>query len=187
MSNPNEGAIMNNLLLERNCSMRRYSSIFAVAIAVLVTGTAFAERLSPADKLFVMKSLQGNEAEVKMGRLGLRKSRNPEVRKTAQHLLNDHAEANRALVKVAGQVGVATPKQINPGQKAAYRSLSSLNGKAFDQAFVKAGLMAHKKDIQAYAAEVENGKNETVRDYAATYLPRLQDHKTMLQDIQRSH
>jgi putative membrane protein len=160
----------------------------ALILATSLTGSAFAAgHMSPADKSFVMKSVQGNQAEVMMGRLGLKKSHNPQIQKMSQHLITDHGTANSDLKKLAHQEGIAVPQQVNPAQKAAYRKLSALNGKSFDQAFIKEGLMDHSKDIKAYMQEMEMGKDAKVRDYAATYLPKIQDHKAMLQEIHNVH
>lgn len=72
------------------------------------------------DKTFIEKAAQGNQAEVKIGQLGLKKSSNPQVLKISKHLIHDHETANQALKRVAEKIDIPLPKQINSEQKETY-------------------------------------------------------------------
>lgn len=155
----------------------------ALMLGVLLAAPAPAKQaLKPQDRNFVVKAAQGNTSEVMVGKLALQKSKNNNVRLIAKHLVNDHGAANKSLANVAKSVGVSMPKGPSADGRQIYNKLARLSGSKFDQTFINAELADHRKDAPAYAHEVEHAANARVKDYAATYLPKVQMHAEMLQD-----
>ena len=56
---------------------------------------------SVADKMFVMKAMQGGMAEVQLGQLTLQKSENQQVKQFAQRMVDDHTKMGDQMKPVA--------------------------------------------------------------------------------------
>src|SRR6476620_6494216 len=65
---------------------------------------------SPAD--FVNDAAQGGMAEVQLGQLALKNSQNPEIKKFAQMMVDDHGKANAELKTLAGKKNYTLPTDI---------------------------------------------------------------------------
>src|SRR5262245_44713885 len=61
--------------------------------------------LSMEDQTFMRKAAESGMAEVKLAKLALDKSRNDEVKRFAQKLIDDHQKANDDLKQIATQKG----------------------------------------------------------------------------------
>ena len=100
-----------------------------------------------SDQNFVAKVAVGNVAEVQLGRLALTQTTNPDVRKFAQRLIDDHTKANQELAKIATTKGIALPRQIDKEHREAATKLTKMRGAEFDRAFAADMIDDHKKDI----------------------------------------
>lgn len=111
-----------------------------------------------------------------MADLALEKSSNAQVHDLAERIRKDHAAAQEELRLVASGLNVELPKEPSVAQKRTYERLSGLEGKEFDDAYLKLMREEHTKTIRAY--EREAGKTETpaVRAYAERTLEALKAH-----------
>jgi putative membrane protein len=154
--------------------MNRVNGSTAIAIAALLMATpALAQ--SKSDQTFVKKAIEGNLAEVQMGKLAQQKGASDNVRNFGQMLENDHAQNNQQATAVARQLNVTPPSGPNAEQKRTYDRLSKLSGAQFDREFAKAMVSDHKKHIKEFQSEAKS-KNAQVADYAKGTLPHLQQH-----------
>ncbi len=136
--------------------------------------------VAPVDKMFIMAAAQGNMAEVMTSQLALKKSRNEGVQMIAKMLIKDHGKALQDLKPVAQSAKVMMPKQPNAEQRAMYAILSRKSGMAFDKAFMGGQVKAHLKTIDLFQKENRTGRDKEATNYAATYLPGIQGHTSMI-------
>ncbi|MFY9844017.1 MAG: DUF4142 domain-containing protein, partial [Terriglobales bacterium] len=61
--------------------------------------------------------------------------------------------------------------------------LQKLSGAKLDDAYLRDELQGHKEAISAFENEIEHGRNQEVKNYAAQTLPTLQDHIRIAEDI----
>jgi putative membrane protein len=144
------------------------------------------DTVASVDKMFIMAAAQGNMAEVMTSQLALKKSRNNNVRMIAEMLIKEHSQAQRDLRPVAQSAGVRMPRQPNPEQRAMYRMLSRLNGAAFDRAFMAGQVKSHLATISLFQTEYRTGRDKEATDYAAEYLPAVQNHTSMIVEVAKS-
>ncbi len=135
------------------------------------------------DKAFLREAIQGNLAEVDMGRLAQKRSRNEEIKNFGDMLVQDHSEANTRANAVARQIGLNPPTRPSVKQRLSYGYYASLRGNTFDRQFVKHMVDDHKKDIQAYQAQAQSGTGP-VADYAKQTLPTLEKHLNTAESLQ---
>ena len=136
-------------------------------------GTA-GDKASKTDRQFLEKSIQGDLAEVQVGKLAEQKSDNADVKKFGQMLEQDHGQHLQKVQALAGQVGVTAPTQPSPQQKRTYDRLSRLSGARFDKSFATAMVDDHKRDIREYQKEAKT--KSAVGDMAGQTVPTLEKH-----------
>jgi putative membrane protein len=156
----------------------------AVAVAALLAPLALAADQPPHADLFMKKAIQGNIAEIKEGELAERKGATEGVRRFGEVLVHDHSQANQKAMAAASSMGVTPPAEPNAKQQQEYQHLAALSGKEFDQAFVKAEVKGHRKNIAEYKQEAD-APNSPASSYASASLPVLHKHLRIAESLQR--
>ena len=152
-----------------------------VLAGAVVMGLAAAPVFA-ADEAFVMKVAKGGMAEVELGKLAAEKGSNDAVKKFGQRMADDHGKANDELATLAKSKNIAMPTEIGPSEKALRDRLTKLSGPAFDQAYMKAMVSDHVKDIAEFRTESRSGKDPDVKAWAARTLPTLEEHLKLARD-----
>lgn len=155
--------------------------LFAVgALLLLWQPSTFAQ--DRAAQQFISKAIQGNLAEVALGKLAQEKGTSDGVKSFGQMLVTDHSSANDKAMALAKTLGVQPPAEPSKAQKATYEKFSKLSGAAFDREFIKHMVDDHKKDIREFQAAAKQ-KDERVRAFAQETLPVLQKHLDTAQSL----
>jgi putative membrane protein len=135
-----------------------------------------------ADEAFVMKVAKGGMAEVELGKLASEKGTTDAVKNFGKRMVDDHSKANDELKTLAATKKVTLPSDLNPEDKALRDRLTKLSGRAFDQAYMKAMLSDHIKDVNEFKMEAKSGKDADVKAWAAKTLPTLEEHLKMARE-----
>jgi putative membrane protein len=159
--------------------MSHKAILIAMTAALAVTSAWAADK---KDQTFIKDAIEGNLAEVQIGKLAQDKGQSDGVKSFGQMLVTDHADANQKATAVANQIGVTPPTEPSAKQKALYDKMSKLSGDAFDQQFAREMVQDHKQDIQKYQQEAKK-QNDPVGDYANQTLPTLQKHLQQAQSL----
>ena len=136
-----------------------------------------------ADKAFVKKALEGNEAEIQMGQLALQKSVDDQVKQFAQRMVDDHGKMQEQLKPVAQQMGVKVPDGPSKGQMKKMDKMKSLSGDAFDQAYIKDMVKDHKSDSSDFKLEAQNTQNPQLKQLATDGGQTIDSHLQQIQQI----
>jgi putative membrane protein len=118
-------------------------------------------------------------AEVELGKLAAEKASSDDVKKFGQRMVDDHSKANDELKALAASKKITLPAEMGPEEKALRDRLVKLSGPAFDQAYMKAMVSDHVKDVAAFRMEAKTGKDAEVKAWAAKTLPTLEEHLRM--------
>lgn len=145
-----------------------------------------AAKVSPADKQFVTEAAAGGMAEVELGKLAAQKATNPDVKRFAERMVQDHSKANKQLTDLANSKGITVPKELDPKHQQTLDSLSKLSGAKFDQAYMDEMLKDHAKDVSDFEKQAKSGKDQEIVDFAANELPTLKDHLDSVKTINKS-
>ena len=154
--------------------------------AVLATAPAMAQTggqksAGTEEKSFIEHVARDNQAEVDLSRLAQQKAASPQVKALAQRLAADHGKANQQLAQIAQQEGVPVRPGVDKDKAALRARLETLNGPAFDRAFLQAQLQDHQRDIQYFQRETKSLKDPQLKSYAQQTLPVLQQHLQLVQ------
>jgi putative membrane protein len=141
-----------------------------------------AQKADKDSQKFIKAAIEGNMAEVDVGKLAQEKGKSDAVKKFGQMLQTDHGKANEEAKSVASQVGVEPPSGASIGEQATYLKLKVLSGDTFDKSFANTMVSDHQKDIKEY--QKASGKTDAVGEYAKKTLPTLQKHLQEAQQLQ---
>lgn len=129
-----------------------------------------------SDTDFAKAAAEGGLAEVKLGELAEDKATSKTVKDLGQRMVDDHTKADDNLKTVAAKDNISIPSQMNARDQATYSRLSQLSGTAFDRAYARDMVRDHETDIAVFRHEANDGKDATIKSFAAQTLPTLEDH-----------
>jgi putative membrane protein len=112
--------------------------------------------------------------------MALQKSSDPQVKQVAQKLIDDHTETSTAMKEIAGKKGMTVPTETDAKHKALATKLEGENGKAFDEDFLEANSKDRHKLVQAFQKESSDGKDPDIKQFAAQFVPAIQEHTIMI-------
>ena len=111
-----------------------------------------------------------NLAEVQLGKMATEKASNSEVKAFGQMMVKDHTEANNDLKKIASQLSVQPPAQVDQKHKDLSDKLSKLSGAEFDREYINAMVMGHEEvlgKLRARAGAGVSGAHGAAADHPA--------------------
>lgn len=158
----------------------------AVLALFLITGCRtrhFSAADAPGiqDQIFILEALASGAKEIEMGKLGIQRAQDLDLRLLAQRIFDDHTRAQESLLIIAQQKGVEVP--TNRIATPHIQHLSQLPQEQFDRAYLSHMLETHVNDITKYEATSRNALSTDVRNFAATTLPALREHLRIAQNI----
>jgi putative membrane protein len=150
------------------------------------TDTNSANTKSSADENFAKKAAEGGMAEVKLGQLAEEKGSSPTVKNFGRRMVQDHSKANNELKDVTSKENIPLPNEMDKSDQATYDRLSKLSGDAFDRAYARDMVKDHSKDVSEFQKEAKNGKDESIKNFAAQTLPTLQNHLDQARQMEQA-
>jgi len=132
--------------------------------------------LKSQDIAFAVRAARGGVAEVQLGKLAHQKASDPDVKAFGQKMVQDHAFVNEKLIVIARKQNITLPSAMDANDQRLYDKLQRLSGPRFDQAYMKAMVKDHTKDIKEFEKEANKGKDPEIKSFAADTLPTLQAH-----------
>lgn len=166
------------------------ASVVMLAFAA-APALAGARKASPAakktsDPAFVMAAAQANMAEIELGKLAETRGSNELVKTFARRMVDDHQKALDNLKMIATNDKIAWPSTLDQKDQALKDRLAKLSGKAFDDAYMRAMVTDHRKDVAEFREESKEAKQTDIKGYASSTLPTLEAHLKLAQDTDRS-
>jgi putative membrane protein len=152
----------------------KYGCFVAGSLCAAIVMAQAQGKASKADEMFIKDAMQGDLAEVNMGKLAQEKAQSQGVKDFGKMLEQDHGEHAQKVQSKAQELGVTAPQHPNATQKSMHDRLSKLSSAQFDEQFVKAMITDHKKDIAEYEKEAKS--KSPLSDFAKETLPTLEHH-----------
>lgn len=138
------------------------------------------------DKKFIAKMYKGNNAEIQLGQLAMRKSQNQQVKQFAQRMIDDHSNLSQQMKPVAEQLKVQPTSAISKDAKKTEKKLDSLSGPQFDDAYMKAMVKDHKQDVRLVQENIGRTRDKAVKETAENALKVMQEHLKLAEQIDHS-
>jgi putative membrane protein len=163
-------------------------ALVAMAVCLWLAASSFAGQRPQAspDQAFVKKAVVGGLAEVQLGKLAVERAASPDVKQFGQRMVDDHDQANQALMAVVEPKGLAVPTALDRQHRQAADRLAKLHGPAFDRAYMQAMVKDHETDVKLFRTEAQQGQDPELKRWAANTLPTLEEHLTMARNLATS-
>lgn len=142
-------------------------------------------KVDKTDADFAVEAGNGGMAEVAMAQLAQQKATSPDVKAFAAQMITDHTKANDKLMALAKQKNVTLPAAPSNEEQKIMDDLSKKFGKDFDKGYVEAMVKDHDKDVKLFTDASKDLKDADLKAYAATTLPTLKMHQTMIKAIDK--
>jgi len=98
--------------------MARYYHYLLALVIALMASTSAASAKDSASGAFLKKAIEGNYAEVQMGKLAQKNSQRDDVKAFGQTLVNDHDAANQKAIDAAQSMNINPPTGPSAKQQA---------------------------------------------------------------------
>ncbi|MCG2578743.1 DUF4142 domain-containing protein [Dechloromonas sp. XY25] len=138
------------------------------------------------ERTFIAEAAASGLAEIDAGRMMAARSTDPGIKSYARQLEREHMSANDELKRIAEGKGIVVPAIVSKETRELLDRLRGMPAAEGDRTFVREfGIETHNKAIQLFEKEAREGQDPQLRAFAEQTLPRLREHLTMAQQLQR--
>ena len=140
--------------------------------------------LSAKDKKFLRHTAQGADYELTIGKLAEKKAAKPDVRQYAQTIVSDHEKLNASLDRIAQKNEVNLPSHLRREQEQKVDHLKTLNGAAFDRAYLAQMKRVNSQDKSEIQKEINTTTNSQVKAFTRQMQTADAKHLQMAERLQ---
>jgi putative membrane protein len=135
------------------------------------------------DLPFLQEAAGANVLEVRLGQLAQSRASNAAVKQFGQRMVTDHSKVGQDLSSMATRNGIALNAALTPAHHAKINQVQNLSGQQFDQSYMSMMIQDHQTDVTRFENQSRNADSPQVREFAARYLPILQQHLSLAQQV----
>ena len=146
--------------------------------------TATKASLSREDRNSLENLAQADLAEVEAGKLGAQKATHPEVKKFAQHMVDEHTSMLKEGEKLAQAKGVKPPSAPSMKHRALLKVLETKSGDNFDRDFMERMVKDHESALELTEKCAREAKDPDLKAHAEKAAPKIKEH---LADARKLH
>lgn len=158
-----------------------------VLIMVIGTATLCARAqavLSPADKEFIQQAGIGGTQEIQLATLVPKRSSDPDVKRFARRMLDDHSAAAAELKAILAHKNVSAPDDLmDPQHTDVKMQLRQMGGNDFDRLYMTTMVQDHQQALSQFQAEAQGGGDPDIKAFAARQVATIQQHLAEAQSI----
>lgn len=136
------------------------------------------------DADFVAEAVASNMAEIQMAKLAQQRSSNPEVKKIAKMLEDDHSKVLAELKTIAQAKSITVPVEPKDEAMRKMENLREEEADDFDKKWLEEMEDAHDKSINKFERRADNGEDAEIKAFAGKHLPHLKMHKEKIEQCQ---
>ncbi len=162
--------------------MKQLFTAAAALAALLAAVPAVAADQTAKD--FVTKAMEGNMAEIELGRLAESQAQSQDVKGFARGMVNDHGKARDQLATIAKKESLTMGTKLSDADQKRMDQLKAMKGSQFDQAYMADMVKDHQDEVQSYQQAQKSITDPEIKAYIDQTLPILQSH---LQSAQKLH
>jgi putative membrane protein len=139
----------------------------------------------PLDSAFLVHAHSGNIKEVRLGELAAKQAEDSAVKSFGKQMVQAHRAAYKETRILVDTLNAAPLDSMMPEHEAEVDRFRSLQGEAFDSAYMTLMVQDHAKEVAEYRNQVQFGNQTQIRRYALATLPILRDHFELAQRTAR--
>ena len=139
--------------------------------------------LSTGDAKKLEAIARADMAEIAAGKLGASKAQSAEVKKFAQHMVDEHSKMLDEGGKLARSKGVTPPSGPDKKHEAALKKLEGLSGEQFDRAFMTQMVDDHREALKLVKDTASKADDADLKAMAQKAAPKVEEHLKMAQQV----
>ncbi|MBW7892432.1 MAG: DUF4142 domain-containing protein [Chitinophagaceae bacterium] len=134
-------------------------------------------------------AVTANQIDVNYGKIAIKKSKNADIRKFAETMINDHESIIKQAAALATKLNVtpqsnAVTKSLLDGEVTATKILNAKKGKAFDKAYADNEAAYHEAVVGAVKTKlIPETQNAELKSLLESVVPLLDHHLQMAKDL----
>jgi len=141
---------------------------------------------APSAQEFAQTVANSDAFEIQSSQLAAQRAERQNVKDFAATMVRDHTMTTEQLTALAPRVNLTAPTpQLDAAKQGQIDSLRGQSGAAFDSAYIDAQVGAHTEAVALFERYVNGGEAGPLRDWAAETLPKLRQHLTHVQGLDR--
>ena len=157
--------------------------ILPALVAASTLGYAAEAKLSRQDARALRNLAEANRAEVEAGKLALEKARSEDVKKFAQHMIDDHGKMLGEVEQLAQSKGVKLPDGVGVKNKAQEKKLEMTSGDKFDKDYIAAMVKDHQADLKELQKISKSAKDPDLKAAADKAASTVKQHFEMAKQM----
>jgi len=142
--------------------------------------------LAKEDAGMMRQMAQSDLAEVQAGKVGAQKASSDEVKKFAQHMVDDHGKQLSEARDLAKKKNMQLPSQPMKKHQEAMKKLEQASGTEFDKAFMQQMVKDHQDALKLAQNAAKKAKDKELKAAAEKAVPVIQNHLEMAKKIASS-
>lgn len=170
-----------------------YRHILSAASAfLLLTGitaaqvpTTTGDAVEDLDRQFVQRALENIWFEREMAQLARERAATEQVRDFARHIHEEHGRMGEEIRNAADGMDVGPAEPIDEDLAATLERLRTVEGPAFDQAYIHAGAQNHMRHYNLVVRMAAQAQDEDLRRLAEAMKDDLAEHLDTAQALRR--
>lgn len=135
---------------------------------------------------FTKEAAIAGQYEIDAAKLAIGRTKNPQVKKLATMLVEDHTAAAAKLkgLVAGGKVPGPLPAALDERRKGLIDNLKGAADADFDQVYLSQQKAAHQEAVSAFKGYGERGDNPALKAFASETAPKLQHHEEAVEALQ---
>jgi putative membrane protein len=143
-------------------------------------------QLAKNDLQSFRKMAQADMAEVAAGKVAAEKAQSPEVKKYAQHMVDEHSKMLAEGKTLAQAKGVTPPSQPEKKHQAALQKLQKASGGDFDRQYMRQMVNDHQEVLKVAEKTAKEAKDPELKAHAEKGVPHIKEHLEQARKISQS-
>ena len=176
------------------CTIGAACALLMIAPMSAVQGQQTADRttqgvksaLSKGDQRYFDDLAKANLAEIHAGKVAQSKAASAEVKKFAQHMVDDHSKKFEEQRVMAKTKNVALPAAPEDKHKDALKKMERMSGPEFDRAYMAQMVKDHEATLELLNDIVKKGDDAEFKAAAQKAIPDVQKHLEMAKSLAAS-
>jgi len=171
----------------------KFAMQFSLVGAAFLCAASYAvAQTAPTDPQIVGIVVAANQIDIDYGKLALSKTRNAEVRDFAQQMVTDHSAVQKSVFDLGAKLHVTpadsdTSATLKKQAADAMAHLKTLDGAAFDKAYIDNEVTYHKAVIQEVSTVlIPDAQNAELKSALTGAAPMFQGHLEHAEHLQSS-
>ncbi|MBA3697374.1 MAG: DUF4142 domain-containing protein [Planctomycetes bacterium] len=156
--------------------LRRFFMLLVLVLPFTLIHAADPAALHEDDAMFIKRATIAGMMEARACEAALKRNLTAEEQSFAKQLMSDHQKANDELSAIAKRKGYTPPANLPDDEQDKLAKMGGIKDKDFNEEFLEHQITCHKKVVDLFEDQAEDGKDTELRGFAAKHLPTMKAH-----------